>query len=229
MLHLKKNKTSRDSVKIRIRFLGHSCIEIIGQHHILIDPDFTREPTKGVEYILVSHAHRDHIARIAEIPTGKVIASEDVCEIAFDLGISRDRLFPVSVGDRIKNVQILPGFSMVNGPIYSLFYFLFRRRFPVPGGTPLSFFIEDEATILHIGDAHRVDLDITPDILCLPWRTTPFGPQEYKKQIITMVRELSPKYIIPIHFDIKGMEADPAELTELVATEILDGDDWHYF
>ena len=92
---------------MKIRFLGHSCIEIMGRHHILIDPDFTREPEKGVEYILVSHAHRDHIARIAEIPTGIVVASQDICDIAFDLGVSRERLLPVSVGDQIENIQIL--------------------------------------------------------------------------------------------------------------------------
>jgi len=214
---------------MKVRYLGHSCIEIMGQHHILIDPDFTREPEKGVEYILVSHAHKDHIARIAEIPTGIVVASEDVCDIASDLGVSRDRLFPVSVGDQIENIHILPGFSMVSGPVYSLFYFLFRWRLPDPGGTPLSFFIEDETTILHIGDAHKVELDTTPDILCVPWRTTPFGPQKYKNQIVTMVRKLSPKYIIPIHYDITGMEADPADLIGMVTTKILDGEDWHYF
>ena len=214
---------------MKVRYLGHSCVEIIGQHHILIDPDFTREPEKGVEYILVSHAHRDHIARIGEIPTGVVVASRAVCEIASDLGISRDRLFSVSVGNRVANIQILPGFSMVSGPVYSLFYFLFRRRLPDSGGTPLSFFIEDKITILHIGDAHKVELDVTPDILCVPWRTTPFGPQKYKNQIVTMVRKLSPKYIIPIHYDITGMEADPADFIGMVTAKILDGEDWHYF
>jgi L-ascorbate metabolism protein UlaG (beta-lactamase superfamily) len=214
---------------MKIRYLGHSCIEIIGKNHILIDPDFTREPEKGVEYILVSHAHRDHIARIAEIPTGIVVASEDVCDIAFDLGVSSDRLFPVSVGDQIENIQILPGFSMVGGLIYSLFYFLFRWRQPDPGGTPLSFFIEDETTILHIGDAHKVKLDITPDILCVPWRTTPFGPQKYKNQIATMVRKLSPKYIIPVHYDIEGTEADTSELNEITTCKILDGNGWYSF
>jgi L-ascorbate metabolism protein UlaG (beta-lactamase superfamily) len=214
---------------MKVRYLGHSCIEIVGRHHILIDPDFTREPEAGVEYILVSHAHRDHIARIAEIPTGKVVASEDVCEIAFDLGIPRNRLLPVSIGDQVENIQILPGFSMVSGPVYSLFYFLFRRRLPDPGGTPLSFFIEDETTILHIGDAHKVKLDIMPDILCVPWRTTPFGPKKYKKQIATMIRKLSPKYIIPIHFDVKGTEADTNELYEIITCKILDGNGWHSF
>lgn len=214
---------------MKVRFLGHSCIEIMGQHHILIDPDFTREPEKGVEYILVSHAHRDHIARIAEIPTGKVVASEDVCKIAFNLGISKDRLFPVTLGDTIENIQVLQGFSMTNDPIYNIFYFLFRWKFPDPGGTPLSFLIEDTASLLHIGDAHKFKLDIKPDIMCVPWRTTPFGPKKYKDQIIALVRKISPKYIIPIHYDIKGMEADPAELSGLVKAKILDREDWYYF
>ena len=212
---------------MKVRFLGHSCIEIIGKHHILIDPDFIREPEKGVEYILVSHAHRDHIGRIAEISTGKVVASEDVCETAFDLGVSRDRLLPVSVGDQIENIRVLPGFSMVGGFVYSLFYFLFRWRLPDPGGTPLSFLIEDESTILHIGDEHKVELDITPDILCVPWRTTPFGPKKYKKQIAAMVRKLSPKCIIPIHFDIEGTEADIDELKEITTCKMLDGNGWY--
>jgi len=214
---------------MKVRYLGHSCIEIIGKNHILIDPDFTRKPEKDVEYILVSHAHRDHIARIAEIPTGIVLASENVCNIAFDLGVSKDRLLPVSVGDQIENIKILPGFSMVGGFIYSLFYFLYRWRLPDPGGTPLSFFIEDETTILHIGDAHKVELDITPDVFCVPWRTTPFGPQKYKDQIAIMIRKLSPKYIIPIHFDIEGMEADTDELNEITTCKILDGNEWHSF
>jgi len=214
---------------MRIRFLGHSCVEIIGQHHILIDPDFLHEPEEGVEYILVSHAHKDHIARISEIPIGMVIASEDVCEIAFNLGISKDRLFPVTVGDSIENIRVLRGFSMTNDPIYNIFYFLFRWKLPDPGGTPLSFLIEDSASILHIGDAHKFEIDITPDILCVPWRTTPFGPIKYKKQIEKMVRKISPKYIMPIHYDIQGMEADPAELFETTPCKILVGNGWHSF
>ena len=50
---------------MRIRYLGHSCIEIIGRHHILIDPDCTRDPEPEVEYVLISHAHEDHIRRVA--------------------------------------------------------------------------------------------------------------------------------------------------------------------
>lgn len=214
---------------MKVRFLGHSCIEIKGQHHILVDPDFTHNPDPGVEYILVSHAHMDHIARIAEIPTGFVVASPDVCEIAAKLGLPEERLKPVKVGDRVGNIQILPGYSRVNDPIYTFFYVLFRMRLPDPGGTPLSFLIEDEANLLHIGDAHEAPLSISPDILCLPWRKVPFGPKKYKKTVVRMANQFEAKYVIPIHHDLPGTEADPAELNGHLNAEVLNGTAWHHF
>jgi len=214
---------------VKVRFLGHSCIEIKGKFHLVIDPDFTREPDEDVEYILISHAHRDHIARVAEIPTGKVIAAANVCEIAHQYGVPKDRLVPVSVGDRIGNISVYKGFSKVNDPIYALIYFLFRRRFPDPGGTPLSYLIEDEASLLHLGDAHEADLDLSPDILCLPWREAPFGAKKYKKKIFKMANQFSAKYVIPVHHDLAGTEADAAELQEGLQANLLDGAGWHTF
>jgi L-ascorbate metabolism protein UlaG (beta-lactamase superfamily) len=171
----------------------------------------------------------DHISRIAEVPTGKVLASADVCEIAVRLGIAEDRVCPVGAGDKVDNIQFLRGFSMVNSSVYFFFYTLFRGRFPDPGGTPLSFLVQDEISLLHVGDAHRVELGVNPDILCLPWRTTPFGSERYKRMTLTMVEQLSPKYVIPIHFDLPGTEADPAELNGRLHAEVLSGYDWYHF
>jgi len=95
---------------------------------------------------------------------------------------------------------------MVSSPVYFFFYTLFRWRFPDPGGTPLSFLVEDEISLLHVGDAHRVELGVNPDILCLPWRTTPFGSERYKRMILTMVEQLSPKYVIPIHLIFRELK-----------------------
>ena len=214
---------------MKVRFLGHSCVEIKGQHHILIDPDFTHDPDPGVDYILITHAHMDHIAKVGKVPTGKIIAAKDVCEKAVELGVPFDRVLPVEAGDVIDNIHVLPGFSRVNDPIYNFFYFLFRWRLPEPGGTPLSFMIEDSASLLHVGDAHSVDLNVQPDILCLPWRTTPFGPERYKRTISAMEKQLSPNYVIPIHFDLPGTEADPEELKKRIAATVLDGNYWHDF
>jgi len=214
---------------MKVRHLGHSCVEIVGQHHIIIDPDFIVSPSEGVEYILVSHAHRDHIGRINEVHSGKVIASEDVCEIAFHLGVSKEKLIPVHAGDRIENIQILPGFSVVGGLSYKIFYYLYKHKLPDPGGTPLSFLIEDKVSVLHIGDAHEFKLNTTVDVLCVPWRKPPFRSKSYKDYIVATVNKISPKYVMPIHYDLPGTEADLNELIDLLDCHILLGGNWHTF
>ena len=97
---------------VKIRHLGHSCVEILGKHHILIDPDFTRPPLPEVKFICVSHAHKDHIGQIASVPTGLILAAPDVCEIAHKMGIPTSRLKPVKAGEQIENIKILPGFKI---------------------------------------------------------------------------------------------------------------------
>ena len=214
---------------MKVRHLGHSCIEVIGKYHILIDPDFVRKPESGVDYICISHAHKDHIGRVVEVPTGIVLASPDVCEIAAKMGIPYTRLRPVIPGEQIGNISILTGYSMVDQLVYKFFYLLLRRRRPDPGGTPLSFLIQDEADLLHIGDAHKAPLAVSPDILCLPWRTTQFGARRYKSTVIGMAKQLNVPYILPIHYDLPGTEAVASEIKDLINATVLESYIWHSF
>ena len=138
-------------------------------------------------------------------------------------------MHPAKPGEQIANIQVLPGYSRIDDPIYTFFYVLFRMRFPEPGGTPLSFLVQDDADLLHIGDAHEAPLSTQPDILCLPWRTTPFGPKRYKKILVQMATRFAAPYILPIHYDLSGTEADPAELKERLGVVVLDDRDWHSF
>ncbi|MFX0106305.1 MAG: MBL fold metallo-hydrolase [Candidatus Hodarchaeota archaeon] len=49
---------------VNIRFLGNACIEIIGtQDHIIIDPVFLTTPRKGIEKIIITHHHPDHVTQ----------------------------------------------------------------------------------------------------------------------------------------------------------------------
>jgi L-ascorbate metabolism protein UlaG (beta-lactamase superfamily) len=204
-------------------------VEIIGKHHILIDPDFTRPPLPDIEFICVSHAHKDHIGKIASVSSGLILAAPDVCEIAHKMGIPASRLRPVKAGEQIENIKILPGFSAVKDPMYIVVNLFFRFRLPDPGGTPLSFLIQDEADLLHIGDAHEAPLMVRPDILCLPWRTTPFGSKRYKSTVIRTAKQLDAPYILPIHFDLPGTEASPLEIRERISVTVLTGEKWHSF
>ena len=145
------------------------------------------------------------------------------------MGVPSERLQPVTPGEQVANIKILPGFSMVNQPLYRFIYTLFRWRYPDPGGTPLSFCVEDEITLLHIGDAHETKLTENPDLLCLPWRTAPFQAAQYKKSILNMANRFSPRYILPIHYDLVRTEADPREIDGRTNATILNGHGWYGF
>ena len=214
---------------MKIRYLGHSCVEILGKHHILIDPDFTRPPLSDVDFICVSHAHRDHIGKIALVPDGVVLASPEVCEIAHKMGVPETRLHPVTAGEQIENIEILPGFSVVKDPLYVIVNLLFRFRLPDPGGTPLSFHIQDEANLLHIGDAHQFPIELQPDIFCLPWRNSPIRAEKYKSALINMAKQVAAPYILPIHYDLPGAETDPAAISQQIHSVILNDEKWHVF
>ena len=214
---------------MKVRFLGHSCVEIVGRHHILIDPDFTNEPLSGVEYICITHAHSDHIGRVAEVSDGIILASPDVCEVAMKLGVSCERLHPVRVGDQVANIRVLPGYSSTNEIIYTIIVLLFLHRKPESAGTPLSFFIDDDASLYHNGDAYKAPLNVTPDILCLPWRNVPFRSNQYKETLVQMTKQINPRYVLPIHHDLQGREADLSEVTEKINVPVLNGYRWYCF
>lgn len=214
---------------MKIRFLGHSCIEIIGYRHIVIDPDFITEPEPGVEYICITHGHKDHIGRLAEIPTGVVVASPDVCQVAMQMGVSQHRMRPMQPGEQIANIRVLPGYSQTRGFFYRFLYFLLYRRKPEPATTPLSFLILDEASLLHIGDAHEAPLNVKPDILCLPWRKAPLFTSHYKKVLVRTARQLQAPYVIPIHHDMPATITDTSELRRQLKSTILDEKRWYSF
>jgi len=107
---------------------------------------------------------------------------------------------------------------------------LIEDQLPIPdGGVPLSFLVQDDIDLLHIGDAHRYPLEIHPDILCLPWRTSPVGSEKYKSVVIETAKRMAVPYILPIHYDLPNTEADPMELKSRIDSTILDGANWHIF
>jgi L-ascorbate metabolism protein UlaG (beta-lactamase superfamily) len=214
---------------MKVRFLGHSCIEIIGYRHILIDPDFTIEPEPGIEYICITHGHKDHIGRLPEIPTGVVVASPDVCQMAERMGISHHRLRPLQPGEQIANILALPGYSQTQGLVYTFLFLLLKWRKPEPATTPLSFLIRDDANLLHIGDAHKAPLDVKPDILCLPWRRAPLFTAHYKKVLVRTAKQFQASYVIPIHHDMPSTITDTSELSRQLESTILDEKRWYSF
>jgi len=52
-----------------VRSLDHSCFEIIGYRHVIIDPDFTTEPEPGVAYIYFTNGHQKVSLKKWEVST----------------------------------------------------------------------------------------------------------------------------------------------------------------
>ena len=136
---------------MKIRWLGHSCIEVVGQHHVLIDPDFSRPPEPGVEFIFITHGYEDHLGRVAQLTSAVVLASRKVCKTAHGEGVPYKQMYIVKAGDQVENVRVLPGYSPT-GWLAEQRARLWQRRHRLPGGTPLSFLVEDRLSLLHIGD-----------------------------------------------------------------------------
>jgi len=213
---------------MKVRWLGHSCIEIIGRKHILIDPDYRREPEPDLDFIFITHGHEDHLGRVAEIPKGAIFASSDVCQVVRAQGVPCSRLWAIKPGDEVEHVLVLQGYSTV-GWLAELWARLWGRRHKSPGGTPLSFLIRDDLSLLHIGDGYKSPQGVQPDIFCLPWRRAPFWNQRFRRALIELTESLSPKYVIPIHHDIPPWEADPVELVGCVRAQVVLPAEWVEF
>ncbi|ATA77842.1 conserved hypothetical protein [Capnocytophaga canimorsus] len=85
---------------MEITYYGHSCIGIkIGDLHLLVDPFISSNPLAKhidveqvkADYILITHAHQDHVAdveRIAKRTQAQVISNFEIVEYYDELGIS---------------------------------------------------------------------------------------------------------------------------------------------
>ncbi len=47
---------------MKVRWLGNAALEVFGEQHILIDPNFTVEPSKEADLVLLTHEHDDHFS-----------------------------------------------------------------------------------------------------------------------------------------------------------------------
>ncbi|MGV9171328.1 MAG: MBL fold metallo-hydrolase [Promethearchaeia archaeon] len=66
---------------ISVRFLGNACVEIISDDdHIIIDPNYLVAPRKGINKVLITHEHDDHIdpEKLVEIRNKYIRENQDL-------------------------------------------------------------------------------------------------------------------------------------------------------
>lgn len=153
---------------MKITFYGHACIGIeVSGKHILIDPFITGNPkanhiditTLKADYILLTHAHQDHILDVEAIAkrTNAVIVSN--YEIASYYGKKGLQYHPMNHGGswqfdfgKVKYVLAIHTSSFPDGSY---------------GGQPGGFVIEGEHKNIYIAG----DTALTTDMKLIPMRT----------------------------------------------------------
>ncbi|ESU21275.1 hypothetical protein FCR2A7T_05720 [Flavobacterium cauense R2A-7] len=153
---------------MKITFYGHACVGIeVSGKHILVDPFITGNPaashidinTLKADYILVTHAHQDHVLDVEAIAkrTNAVVVSN--YEIAMHFGHKGLQYHPMNHGGSwkfdfgtVKYVPAIHTSSFADGSY---------------GGQPGGFVIEGEHKNIYIAG----DTALTMDMKLIPMRT----------------------------------------------------------
>ena len=136
-----------------IRFLGHSCFELIeGDTRVLIDPFLTGNPKAAASadeveptHILLTHGHPDHYGDVEDIAkrTGAPVVA--IAEIASELGEAGvENVFDPNLGGTVKFdwgwVKLVPAWHTSTTP---------KGQVNVPAGLLIGI---GGKTVYHLGD-----------------------------------------------------------------------------
>jgi L-ascorbate metabolism protein UlaG (beta-lactamase superfamily) len=153
---------------MKITFYGHACIGIeVSGKNILVDPFITANPkaahidinTLQADYILLTHAHQDHILDVEAIATRTNAKIVSTYEVAVHFGNKGFQYHPMNHGGswqfdfgKVKLVNAVHSSSFPDGSY---------------GGNPAGFVIEGEHKNIYISG----DTALTMDMKLIPMRT----------------------------------------------------------
>ena len=208
---------------VEVTWYGHACFSIVGGGATLLtDPFLTGNPLAAAtadevsaDYILVSHAHGDHLGDAVPIAkrTGATIIAN--FEIATYCGNEGANAHPLHIGGgrdfpfgRVKLTIAHHGSSFPDGSY---------------GGNPAGFLLTLEGKkIYHACDTGLFyDMKLigeeTLDLAILPIGDNfTMGPEDALKA----VKFIEPKIVVPIHYDtFEVIEQDPHAFARMVEAE----------
>lgn len=199
---------------IQVNYLGHSCVQLTsGGHSVIIDPFLSGNPLAAVkpddvqvDYVLLTHAHADHIADAAAIARRCDATLVAIHELATYMGWQGVKAQDMNIGGTMSlgfaDVHMVPAF-------HSSGIVLHEQQQIIYAGMPAGLIIRwNGKTILHAGDTnlfsdmkligerHEIDLAFLP----IGDRFT-MGPED----AATAAEWLGAKLVVPVHYNTFGL------------------------
>ena len=202
---------------------GHSSIELRGRsYRILIDPFFTEKDQlqgiTGIDYILLSHAHADHMTGALELAkqnNAKVIAIYELAAHMQNLGVEVD---PLGIGGtldlgetKITMVPAVHSSSVFHEEPFSSEYM----------GEAVGFIVEmDGKRVYHAGDtAIFSDMKLWASLYPLDAAMLPIGGiyTMDMRQAAMAAEFLNVDQVVPIHYNtFPAIEIEPQDFIEIL-------------
>lgn len=207
---------------MEVTYLGHSCFLLdIGGPRVLFDPFLTYNPLAAsidkepieADYILLSHAHQDHVADaeyFARKNNAAIVAIYEVCEWYKSKGL--ENVIPMNIGGKVhlpfgtvKMVSALHSSVLPDGTY---------------GGNPAGFVVESaEKTFYFAGDTGLTyDMKIIAEQYHIDFAFLPIGGQLTMDvdDALIAANWVNTKRVIGMHYDtFPFIQIDQVEALEL--------------
>lgn len=212
-MYLNKFKAFGEKM-VKLRWFGHAAWQIeFNNFRVVIDPFLRGNPSasispegiKGVDYVLVTHDHSDHIGdavEIAKTNKAKFVSMFETSNYARKGGITDEDIVGMNIGS-------LNDFGGVHIGLVPA----------VHSGNPAGFIIRgDEKTIYHAGDTALFgDMKLIgdmykPDVALLPiGGFFTMGP----KEAILAAKMINAKVTMPMHYNtFETIKQDPEKFAQ---------------
>jgi L-ascorbate metabolism protein UlaG (beta-lactamase superfamily) len=206
---------------VKITYHGHSAFEISsGNHNILIDPFFNGNKNAKVkssnvkaDYIILTHAHGDHLGDAIEIAKNNDATIIAVYELAN---------YVMSLGCKAHDMHIGGGYNFPFGRVkFTIAHHGSSTEEGLYMGNPAGVVLTiDGKNIYHSGDTGLfLDMKLIGEINPLDAAMVPIGDNFTMgiDDAVKAIEFLNPRLAIPMHYGTFGIiEADPDEFRRKV-------------
>jgi len=209
-----------DGGEVKLTYLGHSAFLLSnGTHSLIFDPYLTGNSWQAaqaadinVDYILVSHAHQDHLGDTVSIAqrTGATVVA--TAEVARHLGEQSIKVHPMHIGGK-KSFDF--GYVRVTPAIHGA---------GIPGGLAAGFIVKFHGTVVYFaGDTALFgDMKLLGQLEAIDYALLPIGDNFTMgiDDAVIAVGLLNPKAVIPMHYNTTPyIQQSPDEFRHKVEKE----------